>query len=268
MKRKIALLLALLMIAMSASAVAEMSSRDAINLVIQVINDIGEVDINSGDAITKAEVYYSMLTDSEKMHITNRFKLADAKLQYDKLISSFEDEKAAAIYENAKAAYDKLNQASAICISGMDDVYNAWYFGIYEADDTTSSTVVDQLAKKLTFTETQLNNTINKWGISKYDLTQDWEKCLTLEYFAHYDAGTYTKLQTLLSEAQKILQELTNTYSDYTFYPSLKEYYSVLSSYADFFENPSGSFKQLADTVIDYENKIRTYQTDIGFLFK
>ena len=142
MKRKIAILLVLSMMVLSVSAVAELTSDDAVNLVIQVINDIGEVNIKSGDAITKAEVYYSMLTDSEKVRITNRFELADAKLLYDKLVSSFEDEKAAAIYENAKNAYEKLNEASAICIRGMDDVYNAWYFGIYEASKASSSTVV------------------------------------------------------------------------------------------------------------------------------
>ena len=50
-------------------------------------------------------------------------------------------------------------------------------------------------------------------------------------------------------------------------YPKLKEYYSSIKSYVEFFTSPSGSFKQLADTINTYENGIRTLESDVGFLF-
>lgn len=79
--------------------------------------------------------------------------------------------------------------------------------------------------------------------------------------------GDYNTVDAKMSEAEAILQELTNTYEDYTYYPKLKEYYSVVSSYAEFFISPSGTFKQLSDTVNNYETSIRTHQSDAGFLF-
>lgn len=79
--------------------------------------------------------------------------------------------------------------------------------------------------------------------------------------------GVYDDVNDKMADSLSILQELTETYNDYEYYPKLKEYYAKVSSYVEFFNSPSGSFKQLADTINDYENNIRTYQTDVGFLF-
>lgn len=70
-----------------------------------------------------------------------------------------------------------------------------------------------------------------------------------------------------MQEAENILQELTAEYDDYTYYPRLKEYYAAVNSYVEFYTNPTGSFNQLADTVKEFENTIRTYEADVGFLF-
>ena len=39
-----------------------------------------------------------------------------------------------------KKAYEKLNDVADLCIKGMDDIYGAWYFGIYKSRDSSEST--------------------------------------------------------------------------------------------------------------------------------
>ena len=225
------------------------------------ITEIGEVTLDSGPAIENAEKLYSILTDGEKSKVNNRMDLVNAREAFDELRN-------AQIYDNAKAAYDKLNEEAEICSSGMDDIYGAWYFGIYDADDCSTYTLYIEFASNTPhLSSIELEAAATTLGISEYEAKSDWQYCLYIAEAAIIAKGSYVSIDTLLSEAQTIMQALTDTYGDYEYYPKLKEYYSKVSSYAEFFENPSGSFKQLADTINDYENSIRTYQTDIGFLF-
>lgn len=227
----------------------------------EAILAIGEVTIDSGDAIEHAEKLYNILTDSEKSEVSNRVVLVDAREAYDVILGQ-------QVYENAKAAYDKLNEAAQLCIDGMDDIYGAWYFGIYEADDCTSRNLYNEFALKTPhFMSSQLKDAADLLGVSDYTVMSDWQYCLYVVEAAIVTKGTYVEVDNLLSDAQKIMQTLTDEYDDYEYYPKLKEYYAKVSSYAEFFKNPTGSFKQLADTINDYENGIRTYQTDVGFLF-
>lgn len=59
-----------------------------------------------------------------------------------------------------------------------------------------------------------------------------------------------------MNEAEKVLQALTEEYNDYTYYPKLKDYYAAVKSYVEFYTSPSGSFKQLSDTINNYEMKL------------
>ena len=79
--------------------------------------------------------------------------------------------------------------------------------------------------------------------------------------------GTYTKAEELLASAKESLKSVTNDYSDYTGYPTLKSYYSEVSSYLEFAKSPSGSFSQLKTTIDNYETKMRTYKSDLSFIF-
>ena len=72
--------------------------------------------------------------------------------------------------------------------------------------------------------------------------------------------GDYAQIQERMAQAERILQELTEEYDDYTYYPKLKELYAAVNSYVTFYTSPSGSFNQLADTINNYENNIRTLQ--------
>ena len=51
-------------------------------------------------------------------------------------------------FDIAKEAYTELCNAADLTISVMDSVYGAWYFGIYKAGDSTTSSVISDLAKE------------------------------------------------------------------------------------------------------------------------
>ena len=198
------------------------------------------------------------MTDTEKAQVSNRLALVEAR-------ELFEEVQGKIVFENAKKAYQKLNHVSELCASGMDDIYGAWYYGIYKAKDSASFYSFSKETPN--FDSTELQKAADDLGISSYSLKSDWQYALYIVERALKNRGDYTTVETEMAEAQTILQELTKTYSDYTYYPKLKDYYASVSAYVEFFKSPTGSFKQLSDTINTYENNIRTYKSDVGFLF-
>ena len=77
--------------------------------------------------------------------------------------------------------------------------------------------------------------------------------------------NVYADAQSCIDNAKAYLKEVTNKYADYTAYPTLKLYYSEVSSYLEFAKSPSGSFSQLKTTIDNYETNIRTYENDLSF---
>lgn len=227
----------------------------------EAIGKIGTVTIDSKEAIKEAGKLYNLLTDAEKAKVENRLVLIEAQEAYSELLKQF-------AFDNAKIAYEKITEAATICADGMDDIYDSWYFGIYDAEDYSSSTVAKYLSYEVSFSEAQIKQACTDLGISTYYLTYDWNYCVFAIEQAHTNAGTYSTLELLLIEASNAMQLVSENYSDYENYPKLKEYYAKVSSYVDFFKNTTGSFNQLADTIKDYENAIRTYQSDLSYLFK
>ena len=232
------------------------------------INAIGEVTLESESLIKTAEKLYGILTDSEKSSVSNRLALVEAREEFDKLQAEEqvkqEEQRKQKVYENAKSAYEKLNEAAQLCIDGMDDIYGAWHWGIYKAKNAYSGLVFYDLASATPhFTSAELEAT----GYSETLVKGDWNYAVFAVEKALTTRGDYDTVKTKMSEAQSILHELTTTYDDYTYYPKLKDYYAAVDSYVTFFLSPTGSFSQLADTVNNYETNIRTYQSDVGFLF-
>lgn len=261
MKKKLTLFIALLM----CLPLCACGKSQAVKAAEDAIAAIGDVSLESADAIANAEKLYGILTDSEKSNVENRLALVDAREAYNDLQGTV-------IYENAKLAYEKLNEVAALCENGMDDIYGAWYFGIYKVDDLNSyDNIYTKMAGETPHTSSaELKKASEIFGgesMAEKFMKSDWQYCLYVLEEAIYERGDYEKVQNDMKEAESILQELTKTYDDYTYYPKLKDYYAAVSSYVDFFTSPSGSFKQLSDTVNNYETNIRTYQSDVGFLF-
>lgn len=233
---------------------------EAVKNAEEAIAAIGEITIESGEAIKNAEKFYNILTDSEKSEVENRMALVEAQ-------EAFETMKSELVYENAKEAYEYLNDVALICENGMDDIYGAWYFGIYEADDCSYSNFFNELSKYTpNITSYDIEVVANANNVTVTSM-RNWNTCVNVVQYAIDSRGDFNSIEKKMKGAEDVLQELTNEYDDYTYYPKLKEYYAAVSSYADFYTNPSGSFKQLADTINDYENTIRTYKSDVGFLF-
>lgn len=263
------LMLIFLMVTMCCcSKPAEETKNPAVAQAEKAIRDIGEVTLDSEKAIKEAEKYYNILTDSEKSQVSNRIDLAEAREAFDALVAAEAEKKKEEVFNNGKAAFEKLNQVAELCINGMDDVYGAWHFGIYDAEDCSSSSVALLLSLETSFTSAEIEKACADAGFSVSYLTYDFNYSLWAIDQAHKTRGTYDQIHTLLNEVQAFLQEMSEKYSDYEYYPKLKEYYAKVSSYADFFENTTGSFNQLSNTINDYENSIRTYKSDLEFIFK
>ena len=263
MKRKrylsaILVLLSLLVLLAGCKSGDDAKKSAAVSAAEDAISAIGEVDISSGDSISKAEKLYNILTDAEKAEVGNRLELVDAREAFDALQGE-------AAYANAKDAYEKLNEVAKLCCDGMDDIYGSWHFGIYGRSYYSLFYNLSEATPH--FTSAELEAAANSVGITEKQAKDDWQKCVTIVECAILLRGDYDTIETEMAKANDILQELTTTYGDYTYYPKLKEYYSAVSSYVEFFKSPSGSFEQLADTINSYENNIRTLQSDVGFLF-
>lgn len=235
---------------------------EAVKSAEEAISAIGEVSVDSGDAIANAEKLYGILTDAEKEKVENRLTLVEAREQFEKVRGEI-------IYTNAKEAYVKLKNVADLCVSGMDDIYGAWYFGIYEADDTTAYTYFLELSRGVNFrfSQDELEEAAESLGFEAWLAKSDWQYSVMIVENAITTRGDYDRIKTNMSDAEKVLQTLTEEYDDYTYYPKLKDYYSAIKSYVEFYTNPSGSFNQLADTINGYENGIRTLESDVSFLF-
>ena len=170
--------------------------------------------------------------------------------------------------ENAQKAYELLVDAEKICIEGMDDIYGAWHFGLYDAGEYTSSEVFDKLALRTSFSAYELKD--NGGWSGEYLVEGDgelagWEFCLYAVENCLEARGDFDRVDLLLEESKKQIQLLGESY-EYTV--DFKNYYTKVSSYAEFFKNVTGSFKQLQTTITEYENGIRTAKEVFRFEFE
>ena len=201
-----------------------------------------------------------------------------------------------AAFDNAQKAYDALCDAADETISIMNSVYGAWYFGIYKLSDYKTSKSAGKLsgfAKETGLSELTIKNAINEYYVNYFKILsgdteefkeldketmdilvdshiygiEDFNGCLELVYLVFEAEGITNNLNENLTIAKDTLKIMTNDFDDYKHYPTLKDFYSKVSSYAEFAQSPSGSFQQLKDTINDYENSIRTYRTDLSFVF-
>lgn len=238
---------------------AACGKSEAVKNAEEAIAAIGEVTVDSGDAIANAEKYYNVLTETEKAEVENRMALSDAKELFEDLIGEI-------VYNNANEAYEKLKEVAELCASGMDDIYGAWFFGIYDADD--AYLFDEQLSWETpSISSDEIKAARTALNISEYTAQNDWQCSVWIVEEVLAARGDYDTITANMVEAEKVLQSLTQEYDDYTYYPKLKDYYASIKSYVDFFVSPTGSFQQLADTINNYENGIRTLESDVSFLF-
>ena len=85
---------------------------------------------------------------------------------------------------------------------------------------------------------------------------------------AYIENGKVDEVNALLENAKLQMKELSEKYSDYEYYPSLKEYYTTTRSFFDFCQDPTGSFEQIKGTINDYKNDARDYSNDLKYIFE
>ena len=197
--------------------------------------------------------------------------LGDSKGDNPSPSSNQETNKTQEQYDCGKIAYDELLKASKICENMGDAVYGAWYFAIYEADDYSSSTITSAFSSETGISVSDLNKAASAYEISStllpYALS-DFSLAVLITTKAFELNGQTKNLDDSIAKAKEQLKTMTQKYSDYSEYPSLKSLYSKVDSYATFLKSPTGSFEQLKTTIQTYENDIRTLISDLSFIFE
>ena len=164
----------------------------------------------------------------------------------------------------------------------MDDIYNSWRWGIYDYDeDTAMGELWDDLMDELHISEADIEKGMGieagseSSGSSTFAMymifagkDNRWQVPVDFVKEGYAANGTHETMKAQLAEAKAALKSISETNDDYQYYPTLKQYYSRVSSYCEFVQNPTGSFEQLATTITEYENTISTYSEDLSFVFE
>lgn len=177
-------------------------------------------------------------------------------------------------YASAKNAYECMSEVNELCVEIMDSIYNAWYFAIYKADDYTlsnrlllfeiytglnTSGAVEALSKDLGYEDSSINGCIFVSNINT---------AVALAQKVYELNGNSDTIDNKLKTAQAEIKKLSNTYADITGFPTLKSYYSELSSYWEFCNSPNCSFSQLSGRIDTYESNLSRYKQDLAFCFE
>lgn len=195
-------------------------------------------------------------------------------------------------FQTSKVAYDNITVAYEITETFGSDIYEAWRLGIQE-DDKILDEGFSYLASELSLTEAELAEGAGR--VVAEMLGEDWETldeadkkkitdnpdpllemfkddlfsvCVLIVSKAYIANGKVEEAQSALDTAKGKMKELSQNYSDYEHYPSLKDYYTTTSSFFEFCQNPTGSFEQVKDTINDYENEARDYVSDLDYIFE
>ena len=184
-----------------------------------------------------------------------------------------EDSKTKKQYECGKTAYDELLSAADICFTIGSTIYDAWYFAIYEADEYGYSTILSNFCEKTNLSITDVKKTLTFYDIDEstayyLGIWEDFNYTVNIANKTLELNGTIKKLDTHIFNAKEQLKTMTQQYSDYSEYPTLKSLFSKIDSYAIFLKNPTGSFEQLKSTIEGYNNDIRTLKSDLSFIFE
>ena len=96
-----------------------------VNNTIQLIDEIGEVTLHSGEAIQAARDAYDKLTESEKQRVSNYQTLLDAEARFVELTKAAADEAAAQAVEEKIAAIGTVTLDSKEVIAAARTAYDA-----------------------------------------------------------------------------------------------------------------------------------------------
>lgn len=230
--------------------------------VESLIQEIGQVTLDSREAIETAKSAYDSLTQKEKDQVDCFEILSNAKDEYVFLFS--------------KSIYDDVTEAESIIKKYLDDYQDAWHFGIF--GDSNDEITVDGLVNEVNINLDELN-----YAVTELAKEADWEELdieiIDLLYEDEFNWGLWiiekvydyrgdlVEAEGMLSNARKNLKLLEKDYPDYMFYQGLVDYYSKENSYFGFAIDPTGSYNSFTETVSDYEKTLEDLRTQLEFTF-
>lgn len=245
----------------------------------QLINAIGEVSVDSGEAIEVAEKAYNILSEKEKDSISESAnRLTEYREEY--------------IFTLSKAAYNNIDKAYAITELFCSDLYEAWRLGSQEGPRVVNEGI-KLLASKISLSEDEvaLGVAIDSAHREKIEwddmsdaekqvyidnavarikrLPADWvyNVCLYSVVYFYEENGQIEEAKNSLNLAKEQMRELSEKYTDYEHYPNLKGYFTTTSSFLDVCANPNLSFNQFKDVINDYKKEARDYVNDLDYIF-
>ena len=274
--KKIVSLVLVLMMCLSLCGFANSKSATECE---KLINAIGEVSVDSKEAIETAEKAYEALTEKEKESIAESAVILN-------------DARSAYIFELSKLAYQNINSAYDITHKFGADVYEAWLIGATNPMAIQKMGVA-YLANCVSLTEDEIKGGLGYF--QAYIDHKNWDDLTEAEKkqyvdngdaflkgvsnsnvlqtsiytipFAYIVNGKTEEAQATLNNAKNMMRELSKNYSDYEHYPNLKEYYTTVNAYFNFCQMPKGTFTMVETTINEYMNDIRDFRSDLDFIF-
>lgn len=250
----------------------------------ELINAIGKVSVESGEAIHAAEKAYTALTSDEKDSISESSVILD-------------DARSAYTFELSKVAYQNINSAYEIVHEFGTDLYSAWYLVAHESKKLMNSNTVKVLSAEVQYLDSEEIQKGLAFVLAKNKYHEDWyalseeDKDKYIEMAGNYNGddffdqtnclfittwsiirgyevnGKTEEAQGHLDTAQIYMRELSEQYSDYEHYPNLKGFFTMVGSYLDVCCDSELSFSQFKDVKNQYEKEARDYTNDLDFIF-
>lgn len=202
----------------------------------------------------------------------------------------------------AKMVYDSLKVAYSVSERMGNDIIAAWEVGIYQKKDFQShdNDKVSKLATKLSLSKhdvlvgtaaayklmfkgvlwEDMTEEEKETAISTEDGVSDGDMALTMMAFGNLfefcvnsviagytHNGSVERAESMLTMAKDYIKILGDVYPDYIHYADLLDYYTAVSSYFDFCQNPTGNLEQASNSNIEYQNDAKDYVNKLELVF-
>lgn len=190
--------------------------------------------------------------------------------------------------QTAQEVYNLLVAASEQAEQFGSDTYTAWNNGINDASDSGYN--LTKLAKELNLTVSDLElgmayalndsdwatmtdsekqakkETANTMFILLLALSDSkFSTCVNVVTAAYKATGKADEIKENLDKAREKLKDLSDKYPDYDVCTKLKTLYTKIQTYYDYCMNPTGSFKELQNTIQTFRQDVRSAKNELSF---
>jgi len=186
--------------------------------VINLINAIGTVTLDSGSAINKARNAYDSLTEAQKKEVTNYSVLTTAEMQYELLVAKFNAKTELENYKNADDYREaqKIELANAITAGKEAIDAAADIAGVNKALADAKAAIDEIKTDQLTAEELAAAKEAAKSELDNYKDPNDYSKAQQAELAAAIAAGKdaidaatdIAGLNKALADAKAVIDEI------------------------------------------------------------